>query len=228
MKVNRLLAVRCALLAGGAILALISGCARQTVYQPPSAPTQSAPAVQGESETTTARRSTVAGAYDAAWQRLLARAQAQKFVVEKSDRRAGRVQLRYSGDPIPHVDCGNITTKVVRAQGEASYTFPGAAAQQRYEINRNGAVFAVDRRMTLDAQIDVTFKPIDARRTRIAVGSMYRLKREQTVQGRAGQPLQFADTIGFTTDASATFPNAATRCEATGRLEQLVLGWGKP
>ncbi len=136
--------------------------------------------------------------------------------------------LRYSGDPMPHVDCGSITTRVVRAEGEASYTFPGAVAQQHYEINRNGSVFAVDRRMLLDAQIDVTFKPIDARRTRVAVGSMYRLKRDQTVQGRAGKPLQFADTIGFTTGASATFPNAATRCEATGRLESLVLGWLRP
>jgi hypothetical protein len=116
----------------------------------------------------------------------------------------------------------------VRAEGEASYTFPAAVAQQRYEINRNGALFEVDRRMLLDAQIDVVFKPIDARRTRVAVGSMYRLKRDQTVQGRSGKPLQFADTIGFSTGASATFPNAATRCESTGRLEQLVLGWMKP
>jgi hypothetical protein len=228
VKVNRLTAVRSAFFLGSACLALIAGCARQTVYQPPSPPVKTAPAVEGEAEATVSRKSAMVGAYEVAWQRLLARAQAQKFAVEKTDRRAGRVQLRYSGDPMPHVDCGSITTKVVRAQGEASYTFPGAVAQQRYEINRNGAVFEVERRMTLDAQIDVTFTAIDARRTRMSVGTMYRLKREQTVQGRAGKPLQFADTIGFTSDASATFPNAATRCEATGRLEQLVLGWVKP
>lgn len=221
-------ALRAAGLVLSAGVALLAGCARQTVYQPPSTPAQSAPAQSAGEPASAGKGIVLVSAYDAAWQRLLARAQAQKFVVDKTDRRAGRVLLRYSGDPMPHVDCGNITTRVVRAQGEASYTFPGAVAQQRYEINRNGALFEVDRRMLLDAQIDVTFKPIDARRTRMAVGTMYRLKREQTVQGRAGKPLQFADTIGFTTDASATFPNAATRCEATGRLEQLVLGWAKP
>jgi hypothetical protein len=210
-----------------AAVVLLAACARQAVYEPPAR----APAPQAKPVETyepVSGKSVVVGAYGSAWQRLLARAQAQKFAVEKSDRRAGRVLLRYSGDPMPHVDCGNITTRVVRPEGEASYTFPGAVAQQRYEINRNGAVYAVDRHMLLDAHIDVSFQPIDARRTRVVVGSMYKLKRDQTVQGRTGKPLQFADTIGFSTDASATFPNAATRCEATGRLEQLVIGWLKP
>jgi len=136
----------------------------------------------------------------------------------------GTVQLRYSGDPAEFVDCGRVVSNVKTEQGERKYDFPASRAFMQYQIMTKGRLFQVERRMTLESVVTLRMKQVSAGRTRIDARSEYNLTRQQTATA-AGytKPLVLSDSVHFRSGESALFPNAATRCESTGKLEISVL-----
>lgn len=71
---------------------------------------------------------------DAVWAASVPALSKQFFVINNLDKSSGLINLSYSGDPEKYIDCGRITSFVKNAQGERTYDFAGAKAQQSYEI----------------------------------------------------------------------------------------------
>lgn len=137
---------------------------------------------------------------------------------------AGPVRMRYSGDPTDYVDCGRVVSSVKTEQGERRYDFPASAPFMQYQIMNKGRLFQVERRMTLEAVVTLKLKTISPGRTRVEARADYNLTRQQTATAAGyAKPLALSDSVHFRSGESAMFPNAATRCEPTGRLESSIL-----
>jgi hypothetical protein len=75
---------------------------------------------------------------DAVWAASVPALSKQFFVINNLDKSSGLINISYSGDPEKYIDCGRITSFVKNAQGERTYDFAGAKAQQNYEIMNPG------------------------------------------------------------------------------------------
>ncbi|MEN9367898.1 MAG: hypothetical protein RL489_2256 [Pseudomonadota bacterium] len=166
---------------------------------------------------------------DAVWATSVPALSKQFFVINNLDKTSGLINLSYSGDPEKYIDCGRITSFVKNAQGERTYDFAGAKAQQSYEIMNPGVgLFFLDRRMSLEGRVNLIFEEVDANTTRVTANTRYVVNRTQIVRSAAGGfPQSSNDSISFNSGGSAPFPanqrGEFAECAARGVLEQEVL-----
>ena len=147
------------------------------------------------------------------------------FYIDHVDEAKGELQVHYSGDPQNYVDCGRVLNTVKTPQGDKTYDFSAASAYEQYQVMNKGKVFQVERRMGLTAAVRLVFTQIEPEKTRVATASAYILTRDQSVvSGANTKPLLLNDTISFNTGETGIFPNAATKCQPTGKLEAELLG----
>ena len=172
---------------------------------------------------------TLSKSRDAVWAASVPALSKQFFVINNLDKASGLINLSYSGDPEKYIDCGHISSYVKNAQGERTYNFPAAKAQQNYEVMNPGVgLFFLDRRMSVDGRVNLIFEEVDAVTTRVTVNTKYVVTKSQTVRAAAGGfPQNTSDTISFNSGSNAPFPSNQqgqySECAAKGTLEQEIL-----
>lgn len=165
---------------------------------------------------------------DSVWATSVPELSKQFFVINNLDKVSGLINISYGGDPQRYIDCGRITSYVKNARGERAYDFPGAIAQQAYEVMYPNGLFFIDRRMNIEGRVNVIFEDIEANRTKITVNTRYVVTRSQTIRSAANSGTQTGtDTISFNTGGRASFPanpqGQYPECIATGALETELL-----
>lgn len=161
----------------------------------------------------------------AAWKKFMLAVSRTNFFIDHVDENKGELQVRYSGDPQNYVDCGRVVNTVKTPQGDKIYDFAAASPYQQYQVMNKGKLFQVERRMGLTAAVRMAFNELEPEKTRVVAASAYNLTRDQSVVGGANsKPLLLNDTISFNSGETGTFPNAATKCQPTGKLEAELLG----
>ena len=154
------------------------------------------------------------------WKKFMLAVSRTNFYIDHIDKAKGELQVHYSGDPRNYVDCGRVVNTVKTPQGDKTYDFAAASPYEQYQVMNKGKVFQVERRMGLTAAVRMIFDELEPEKTRVAAASAYSLTRDQSVVGGANsRPLLLNDTISFNTGETGTFPNAATKCQPTGKLE---------
>lgn len=206
-------------------LAALVGCATPTEYKappetpPPNYSTGPTHDKKGPPDPLTVDRSR-----PAAWRQVIAAVEKTSFVVEAANQNTWTLQLRYTGEPREYIDCGRVTSKVKTARGEHNYDFAAAKSYQQYELQKGDKLYLVDRRMNIDVRATLMLESVAPARTRAKLESTYTVTRDQAVQGGGSKPFSVVDKVTFAGTESATFPNAATRCRATGQFEADVVG----
>jgi hypothetical protein len=166
---------------------------------------------------------------NAVWDKAIPELGKQYFVINNLDRSSGIINISYTGDPEFYIDCGRIVSYVKNAQGERTYDFAGAKAQQRYEImNPSVGLFEVDRRMNLDGRVNIIFEELGPSSTRVTANTRYVVARTQTIRNVGNNfPQTTNDTLTFNSGGRASFPPArdgrSSECAATGALEDAIL-----
>lgn len=172
---------------------------------------------------------TIDRARDAVWNTSVPLLGKQFFVINNLDKSSGLMNISYTGDPERYVDCGRITSYVKNAKGERTYDFPGAKAQQTYEVmNPSVGLFFFDRRMSLEGRVNLIFEEVGPRSTRVTVNTRYVVTRIQIVRRVAENiPQTATDTISFNSGSGASFPANSqgqyAECVSTGALEREIL-----
>jgi hypothetical protein len=153
----------------------------------------------------------------------------QFFVVNNLDKSSGLIGISYSGNPEKFIDCGNITSYVKNTQGERTYDFPGARAQETYEIMNGGVLFHIERKMSVESRVNLVFEEINPNQTKVTAKTFYVVQKNVTVRRADNNFSQsWSDSISFKTGGSSPLPNdgnsaAATVCMANGELEREIL-----
>lgn len=165
---------------------------------------------------------------DAVWNAAIPELGKQFFVINNLDKASGLVNVSYSGDPERYIDCGRITSFVKNARGERTYDFPGARAQQSYEVMNDVGLFFIDRKMSLEGRVNLVFEEVNPSQTRVTANTRYIVQRQRVVRPAAnGLPQTLNDSLSFNAGGSAAFaPGAdgrAAECVATGNLEREIL-----
>jgi len=97
----------------------------------------------------------------------------QFFVINNLDKSSGLMNLSYSGDPENYIDCGRVISYVKNVRGERTYDFPGAKAEQTYEVMRQPDLFVVRRKMSLEGRINLVFEDAGPDQTKVSVNTRY-------------------------------------------------------
>jgi hypothetical protein len=166
---------------------------------------------------------------DAVWNASVPELGKQFFVINNLDKSSGLMNISYTGDPERYIDCGKITSYVKNAQGERTYDFAGAKAQQSYEImNPSVGLFLIDRRMNLEGRVNLIFEETGPNTTRVTANTRYVATRTQIIRNVANNfPQTSTDTISFNSGGSASFPansqGQSAECVSTGALEREIL-----
>lgn len=152
----------------------------------------------------------------------------QFFVINNLDKSSGLINVSYNGDPEKYIDCGRVTSYVKNARGARTYDFPGASAQQRYEVMHNGQLFGLNRRLSLKGRVNLIFEELSPTKTKVTANTRYVVQRQLTITAVANNiPQSSADSISFNSGSSGAFaPNNSgqgTECVATGALEREIL-----
>lgn len=149
------------------------------------------------------------------------------FVINNLDKSSGLINISYSGDPEKYVDCGRIISFVKNARGERTYDFPGACAQQQYEVMNGNGLFFLDRRMQLEGRVNLIFEELGPSSTRVTASTRYVVHRTQMVRNVEGRTQTGTQSVSFNTGGQAAFPapadGRATECAATGEIEREIL-----
>lgn len=159
----------------------------------------------------------------AVWKRFMVAVSRTPFFIDHVDETKGEFQVHYSGDPRNYIDCGRVTNTVKTPDGDKTVDFLAASPYQQYQIMRKDKLYQVERRMSLAVAVRMVFQPIEPEKTRVATASNFTVTRDQTVVGGSSKPQALTDTISFNTGETGVFPNAATRCQPTGKLEAEIL-----
>jgi hypothetical protein len=168
---------------------------------------------------------------DAVWNASVPELGKQFFVINNLDKSSGFINVSYTGDPEKYIDCGRVTSYVKNAQGERTYDFPAAKAQQSYEVmNPSVGLFFIERKMSLDGRVNLIFEEVGPNQTKVTANIRYIVQRQLTIRNAANNvPQSRSDSVSFNSNGSASFPaasasdNRATECVATGELEREIL-----
>jgi len=137
------------------------------------------------------------------------------------------INISYTGDPERYVDCGFFSSYVKNARGERTYRFPGASANQSYEVMLNGQLFFINRRMSVEGRMNLVFEEIGPSETRVSANTRYVVTRQAEIRNVEGRSANRTDTISFNSGSGASFPASnegqAVECVAKGTLESEVL-----
>jgi hypothetical protein len=209
------------------LLLVLTGCSMIEERPQPGPPPVKPPTnyVKPEIEVVSDLERDVYRPKSAIWKRFMLAVSRTNFYIDHVDEAKGELQVHYSGEPQNYVDCGRVVNTVKTPEGDKTYDFAAASAFEQYQIMRKGKLFQVERRMGLSAAVRLAFNEMDGEKTRVAAASSYNLTRDQAVVGGGNaKPLLLNDTISFNTGETGVFPNAATRCQPTGKLEAEILG----
>ena len=165
---------------------------------------------------------------DAVWASAVPELGKQFYVINNLDKASGLINMSYTGDPERFIDCGRITSFVKNAQGERTYNFAGAKAQQSYEIMNPGVgLFFIDRRMSLEGRVNVIFEEMGPNQTRVTANTRYVVQRQRTIRNAANNfPQTLNDSVTFNSGGAAAFSgpgDSVAECAATGALEREIL-----
>jgi hypothetical protein len=158
---------------------------------------------------------------------LSAAAEKSAFTVHAANPQGHSLSLYFSGDPERYVDCGRIVSHNKSAKGKQKYDFPASSARREYEIAGRKGVYAVDRRMALEAKVQVVLSEAGANKTRARAKAYYTLTK--TIQVRKLGALSgdtVSDKVEFDSDSPGVFQvggKDGTVCRATGKLEAQAL-----
>ena len=171
---------------------------------------------------------------DAVWD-LIIPALAQRFyVINNIDRTSGFLNVSYSGDPGRFIDCGVISGEVTDAAGnKETYQFPAAQESASYKttfvfgqgIYAEPRVVNVSRTMELEGRINLVLTESLPKATSIRVNIRYVVTKTNRYRGTTvAYRDSHSETLSFSSGEVASFPEADTRCVATGELERDILG----
>lgn len=163
---------------------------------------------------------------DRAWKTLSAGVEKSHFTLQSANREGGSLTLAYTGDPERYVDCGRVVSRLKQGKTKREYDFPASRAHQSYEIVGKKGVYVVDRKMVLEARVQLVLDDAGANRTRARAKGYYTLNRTLSVRkaGTAGGDTT-TDSVHFESDTPGTFQmGGGTVCRATGKLEADALG----
>jgi hypothetical protein len=165
---------------------------------------------------------------EAVWNASIPELGKQFFVINNLDKSSGLINVSYNGDPEKYIDCGRVTSYVKNARGERTYDFPGAKAQQQYEVMDNNRLFYINRRLSLEGRVNLVFEEVSQNQTRVTANTRYVVQRQVTVTAAANNiPQSGSDSISFNSGSSNSFaPNnngQVLECVATGALEREIL-----
>ncbi len=199
------------------ITLLLGGCAGKVDYTGPTAQ----PGAANNSKI-------IEKARDSVWNSSVPELGKQFFVINNIDKSSGLINISYSGDPEKYIDCGRVKSYVKNARGERTYEFPGAKAQQQYEVMNGQGLFSINRRLSLEGRVNVVFEEIAKNQTKVTANTKYVLQRQITVIPVANNiPQTSTDTITFNYGGRGAFsPNKegqVTECLSTGALESEIL-----
>lgn len=198
--------------------AFLVGCAGKVAYTRPMA------AMNGASNV-----KTIDKPREEVWNKGVPELGKRFFVINNLDKSSGLINVSYTGDPEKYVDCGRITSYVKNGRGERTYDFPGAQAQQSYEVMENLKLGFIDRKMTLEGRVNLVFEEISPTQTRVTANTRYVVQRHITVRLADNNfPQTVNDSISFNSGGSASYPSrsatvGATECASTGALEAEIL-----
>jgi len=161
---------------------------------------------------------------DRVWKEMVPALGREFFVINNLDKESGLINLSYTGDPEKYIDCGRIISTVKNARGERTYDFPGSKAYQEYELNHQGQLFFVARKMNLEGRMNIVIQEIAPNQSQITVNTRYVLSKDMTIADVLGHRQNRTDTISFNTGQKATSPGGKTDCQCNGEFEKTVLG----
>jgi hypothetical protein len=201
-----------------AIAALVAGCAGKLDYVRPT--------VQPSAY---ANFKVIDRPREAVWNASVPELSKQFFIINNLDKSSGLINVSYNGDPEKYIDCGRVTSYVMNARGERTYDFPGAKAQQSYEVMDPGkGLFIIERKMSLEGRVNLIFEEVGPNQTRVTANTRYVVHRQLNGRNAANNiPQLQSDNISFNSGGSSAFPSMtdgrATECVATGALEREIL-----
>ncbi|WP_145143077.1 hypothetical protein [Roseomonas gilardii] len=200
---------------GFSLLAVLTACGGQVNYTPPTT-------------TVAAQNSrTVSASRDQVWNKLVPALSSQFFVINTIDRSSGLINVSYGGDPEKYVDCGRIRSYVKNLRGERTYDFPGAQAQATYEMMNDNGLFVFNRSMKLEGRVNIVVQDIGPQQTLVTASTRYVVTRTNVITALAGPGSgNTVNSISLNSGSGDTFPGPpgqATRCVATGKLEQDII-----
>lgn len=203
------------LLSVGVSVVVLSGCAGKFSYTPPS----TSYSVENEK--------IVNQPFNKVWAQSVSQLSKQFFVINNIDKDSGLINISYSGNPQPYIDCGRIMSFVQNARGKRTYDFPAAEQFKEYEILSN-AMYGVTHQMKLEGRANLILQPATASTTRVTVNARYNVTRETTVRNvGGGLPQRTLMTESLNTGGSLRFPDSSSQggtvCVATGELERSIL-----
>lgn len=165
---------------------------------------------------------------EAVWNASVPELGKQFFVINNLDKSSGLINISYSGDPEKYIDCGRIISHVKNLAGDRTYDFPGAKAQQSFQVMNGNGLFLIDRKMSVEGRVNLVFEEVSPNQTKVTANTRYVVQRQQAVRRPADNFPQLAsDSISFNSGGSSSFTanpdGRATECMANGALEREIL-----
>jgi hypothetical protein len=165
---------------------------------------------------------------EAVWNASVPELGKQFFVINNLDKSSGLINVSYNGDPEKYIDCGRVTSYVKNARGERTYDFPGARAQQQYEVMDSNKLFYINRRLVLEGRVNLIFEEVSPNQTKVTANTRYVVQRQVTITAAANNVSQSgSDSISFNSGSSGSFPpnrnGQVLECVPTGALEREIL-----
>jgi hypothetical protein len=162
------------------------------------------------------------------WQTGIVALTLRSFVIQRVDPSAAVLEASYGGDAQSYVDCGELEAVELGAHSGRSYRFPAVKAIQHYQVLRGGSLASVRRRVSLQADIRLTFETLRADLTRVRAKVQYLITQNVSQQSSyEDTPDVTTDTLSFSSGQRAFMPDAgggtSLECNSTGRLERDAL-----
>lgn len=164
---------------------------------------------------------------DIVWNAAVPALGKQFFIINNLDKSSGLINISYSGDPERYVDCGEFSSYVKNAKGERTYRFPGASANQDYEVMTNNQLYFVNRKMSVEGRMNLIFEEVGLNETRVSANTRYVVTRHVAIRHVQGASTNRTDSVSFNSGSGASFPMSndgqAVECVSKGTLESEVL-----
>ena len=161
--------------------------------------------------------------FDYVWKKLINGLGDSYYVINTIEKVSGIINLSYSGDPKPYIDCGSISSDVSNARGKRSYVFDANEKYKEYEVTTKGLLFFVKRKLTLNGRINVIVQKVSSNETTVKVRVRYIAERTADIQ-QAGIPRsnRLQDTMNFDTGTCDSLASGTTCC-SKGKMENDIL-----
>jgi hypothetical protein len=139
---------------------------------------------------------------DIVWKNIIKGIAERFFVINNIDKASGLVNISYSGDPEKYVDGGVLNYEFSNLRGERKYSFPATQKFAQYELNYDGSLCVMTRRMELEGRMNILISEIDSSTSSVSVNTRYVLTMKITgyVLGSNDNLSPYQQTISFNTN----------------------------